>query len=63
MLNKYTYIGVEQSTKPVIWKNEVQEAVEEFTIGPVAEGLSSVATRVITKMLSSAAGRRQVEQK
>ena len=63
MLNKYTYIGVSQSEEPIVWGTEVQKAVGEFATGPIAGGLSSVVTNVIARMLGSAAGKRQVEQK
>jgi len=41
----------------------VEEAVNEFSIASVASGLSTVATKAITKMLGWAAGRRQTQQR
>jgi len=46
-----------------MWVDGVEEAVNEFSRGPVATGLSSVATKAITMMLNSAAGRRRTQQR
>jgi len=62
VLNKYTYIGVAVEESDV-WIQEVREAVKEFAVGPIADGLSSVATNIIIKMLGSSAGRRQTTQR
>lgn len=52
-----------KSPTPFFWTNEVQETVKEFSTGPIADGLSSVATNTINKMLNSTAGRRQIQQR
>ena len=62
VLNKYTYIGVTAEESDG-WIQKVGEAVKEFSTGPVADGLSSVATNTITKMLGSSAGKRETTQK
>jgi len=61
VLNKHTFIGVTTEEKDG-WIQDAKEAVKEFSAGPVADGLSSVATSTITKMLRSNAGKRQVTQ-
>lgn len=63
MLNKYTYIGVTAEEDDMVWIQEVRESVKEFSVGPIADGLCSVATNTIIKMLSSSAGRRQTTQR
>jgi len=63
VLNKYTYVGVTAEEEDLIWTQEVREAVQEFSVGPIADGLCSVATNTIIKMLSSGAGRRQTTQR
>jgi len=62
VLNKYTYIGVAVEETDV-WIEEVKEAVKEFSYGPVADGLCSVATNTIIKMLGQSSGRRQTVQR
>ena len=62
VLNKYTYIGVTVEESDA-WIREVSDAVKEFSYGPIADGLSSVATNTIIKMLGSSAGRRQTTQR
>ena len=62
VLNKYTYIGVAVEESD-IWIQEVNEAVKEFSYGPIADGLSSVATNTIIKMFGSSSGRRQTTQR
>jgi hypothetical protein len=62
VLNKYTYIGVAVEESDV-WIQEVREAVKEFSIGPIADGLCSVATNTIIKMLGSSVGKRQTTQR
>ena len=63
VLNKYTYIGVTAEDSHDRWMQEVRDGVKEFSVGPVADGLSSVAIRTIVKMLGSSAGRRQTTEK
>ena len=63
MLNRYTYVGVTEGTGPALWADKVQEAVNEFAVGPTADALSALATKTIAKMLSSTAGTRQTTQK
>ena len=62
VLNKYTYIGVAVEESD-IWMREVKEAVNEFSSGPIADGLCSVATNTIIKMFGASAGRRQTTQR
>lgn len=62
VLNKYTYIGVAVEESD-LWIQEVDVAVKEFSMGPVADGLCAVATTTIVKMLSSSYGRRQTTQR
>lgn len=62
MLNKYTYIGVAVEESDV-WRHEVGEAVKEFSYGPIADGLCSVATNTIVKMFGSSVGKRQTTQR
>jgi len=52
VLNKYAYIGVAVEESDV-WIQKMREAVKGFSTGPVAGGLSSVATNAIIKMLGS----------
>lgn len=61
VLNKYTYIGVAVEEKDD-WIHEVREAVKEFSTGPIADGLCSVATNTIIKMLGASAGKRQTTE-
>lgn len=61
MLKKHTYIGVTAEGSNS-WIQEAKEAVKEFSTGPTADGLCSVATNTIAKMLRSNAGRRQTTQ-
>ena len=63
VLSKYTYIGITAEEEDLVWTQEVREAVKEFSIGPIADGLGSVATNTITKMLGSGAGRRHTTQR
>ena len=62
VLNKYTYVGVTAEENDG-WIQEVKEAVKEYSTGPVADGLSSVTTNTIVKMLGSSAGKRQTTQR
>lgn len=63
VLNKYTYIGVAAGGDNLIWMDEVREAFKEFSIGPFVDGLSSVATNAILKMIHSSAGRYRTQQR
>ena len=63
VLNKYTYVGVAAEEDDAVWMQEVKEAVKEFAVGPIADGLSSVATNTIIKMLGSSSGRRQTTER
>ena len=60
VLNKFTYIGVSVEEDGGIWLQQVDKAVHEFAFGPIAEGLSLLATNNISRMLSSNAGQRQI---
>lgn len=62
VLSKYTYVGVTVE-EDELWIQEVREAVKEFSVGPIADGLSSLATNTIIKMLGSSAGRCQTTQR
>jgi hypothetical protein len=62
VLNKYTYITVHEERNDG-WLSDVKKAVGDFSVGPVTEGLSSVAASTITGMLNSTAGRRQIQQR
>jgi len=62
VLNKYTYIGVAVEERDD-WVHEVKEAVGEFSTGPIADGLCSVATNTIIKMLGASAGKRQTTER
>ena len=63
MLNKYTYIGAVAEEDDPVWIRGVREAVKEFSVGPIADGLFSVATNTIIKMMYSSAGRRQIQER
>ena len=64
VLNKYSYVGVTAEEDDMVWMQEVREACKEFSAGPVADGISSVATNTIIKMLrSGSSGRRQTTQR
>jgi len=60
VLNKFTYIGVSVEEDGGIWVQEVDKAVNQFAFGPIAQGLSLLATNNITRMLTSNAGQRQI---
>jgi hypothetical protein len=62
-LKRYTYIGVAAGEDNLVWMDEVREVVKEFSLGPFAERLSSVATNTILKLISSGAGRCQTKQR
>lgn len=62
VLNKYTYIGIKHETNDG-WLNDLTEGIKQFSTGPISDGLSSVAANTITRMLSSTAGRCQIEQR
>ena len=47
----------------MVWIQEVREAVQKFSMDPVANGLSSDATNTTMKTLGSSAGRRQTTQR
>jgi len=59
VLNKFTYIGARVEEDDVLWVQQVNTAVNEFAVGPVAEGLSLLATNTIIRLLNSNAGQRQ----
>lgn len=63
VVHKYSYIGVSTEEQPLCWAQEVSNAVEDFASGPIADGLSSIATSAITKMLGSSSGRRQMVER
>ena len=52
-------IGVVAEEDDLVWIQEAKEAVKEFSIGPIADGLSSVATNTVIKMLCLSSGRRR----
>lgn len=62
MLNKHTYIGATVENNDC-WIQEAKEAVNDFSTGPVADGLYSIAINTIVKMLGSGAGKRQTKQR
>jgi hypothetical protein len=47
VLNKYTYIGLTAEEHEQVWTQEAKEAVKEFSAGPIADGLCSMATKII----------------
>jgi hypothetical protein len=61
--SKYTYIGVAAGEDNLIWTGEVRETFKEVSIGPLADGLSSVAINTILKMVHSGTGRGQTQQR
>lgn len=63
ILNKYTYVGVAAEEGNLIWMDEVREAVKKISIGPFADGLSSVATNAILRMIRSSTGGCQTQQR
>jgi hypothetical protein len=62
VLNKYTYIGVAAEEKDEPWIAEIKEAVEGFSTGPVADGLSSVIANKIRRMICLSSGKRQTQE-
>ena len=61
VLNKYTYIGIKYDANDG-WLKDVEDGVQGFSTGAVAQGLSIIATNTIGKMFNSVAGRRHITQ-
>ena len=61
MLNKHTYIGVAVAENE-LWLQGVKDAVQEFSSGPFAEGLTLAGTNAITKMFGSCYGKIQTTE-
>jgi len=61
VLTKYTYIGVAVAESDG-WIQGVKDAVQEFSSGPFAEGLTLAGTNAITKMFGSCYGKIQTTE-
>jgi len=61
VLNKYTYIGVAVAESNG-WRQGVRDAVQEFSSGPFAEGLTLAGTNAITKMFGACYGKIQTTE-
>jgi len=61
VLNKHTYIGVAVAESDG-WRQGVRDAVQEFSCGPFAEGLTLAGTNAITKMFGACYGRIQTTE-